>query len=613
MDSSPDGVINTTSQSVVWFTLADGNHTFYVRACDQADNWGIPASYSFSLDAVLPTIGIVSPTDGAVQNTSTVEVSWTGSDDRSGIDRYEIQMDSSSPVDVGTGPPYQFVNVPDGNHTVRVTAIDIAGNQNTSSVGVTVDTLVPLTTLSIEGTMGSNDWYVSAVNVTIISSDATSGVKSIAYNSDSGGWQVYTGPIQIVGNGVHTLLFYGEDLAGNRNQVSSIEIKIDTMQLYISFDIQDGAIFNSKSVVIPWTVHNALSGVDRFEYSLDTGAFQSLGTTSSVGLANLSEGSHALTVRVYDNAGNMAEQSITFIVDTRPPTLAFDNQNGTMFVSRPVNITWSSADGNTGIDYFEYSLDGGPFESTGDERSVSLEDVSDGNHVLTVRAYDIAGNFIEQSLTFRVDTQSPALAFAAQGAAFFNSMSFAITWTASDAVSGVDRFEYSLDYNVFVPFGTPESDSLELTNVSEGTHTLILRAYDRAGNLAEESLEFMVDIQSPTLAFNVQSGIVFSSRQVTIDWSSIDNNSGIDRFEYSLDNQAFQSLGTADLVELTNLADGTHVLTIRAFDRAGNTVEKSITFEVSTLNSSLLIVFVVLYFVAMSAVVLGRRYRAKGR
>jgi hypothetical protein len=309
----------------------------------------------------------------------------------------------------------------------------------------------------------------------------------------------------------------------------------------------------------------------------------------------------------------MAEQSITFIVDTRPPTLGFDIQNGTMFVSRPVNITWSSEDDNTGIDYFEYSLDGGPFESTGDERSVSLEDVSDGSHVLTVRAFDIAGNLIEQSLTFRVDTQSPALAFAAQGAAFFNSMSFAITWTASDAVSGVDRFEYSLDYNVFVPFGTPESDSLELTNISEGTHTLILRAYDRAGNLAEESLEFMVDIQSPTLAFNVQSGIVFSSRQVTIDWSSIDNNSGIDRFEYSLDNQAFQSLGTADLVELTNLADGTHVLTIRAFDRAGNTVEKSITFEVSTLNSSLLIVFVVLYFVAMSAVVLGRRYRAKGR
>jgi large repetitive protein len=588
MDSLPDDVIDTTSQSVIWpAALADGAHTFYIKACNQANNWGVPASYPFSLDTVQPSVGIISPTDGAIQNTSTVDMSWSGSDALSGIDHYEVQIDSGSPIILGTALSYQFVGVADGSHTLKVTAVDKAGNQNSASVSVVVDTVAPQTVLSIEGTLGSNGWYVTPVNVTITSTDATSGVKSIMYNLDSAGWQSFTAKIPISANGVHSIQFYAEDNATNRDPVSSVDIKIDTTQLYLVFNVQNGTIFNLRSVVISWTVYNNLSGLDHFEYSLDGGAFQSLGTTSSVGLGDLSEGSHVLVVKAFDNAGDVAERSITFIVDTLPPSLAFDVQNGTMFTSRPVIINWTSDDNNTGIDRFEYSLDGGVFVSNGNTTSLSLADVSDGSRILRVRAYDNAGNIAERSLSFMVDTQPPVLAFTTQGVAYFNTRSVAITWTASDAASGIDRFEYSLDNGVFMQFGTPTSVRLDLADVAEGTHFLALRAYDRGGNLAERSLTFVVDIQPPTLAFYIQNGTAFAFRPVAINWSSADSNSGIARFEYALDNAPWVTVGTSTTVNLADVSEGAHILTVRAYDRAGNIARMSVEFVVDTQPPSL--------------------------
>lgn len=586
MDSLPDNVTDTASQSVTWTPLVDGAHTFYIKACDQANNWGVPASYSFSLDTVLPSVGIISPNSGAIQNTSTIDMSWSGSDALSGIDHYEVQIDSSSPMSVGTALSYQFVSVADGSHTMKVTAVDKAGNRNSASVSVMVDTVTPSIGWLIDGTMGSNGWYATSVNVTITSSDVTSGVKSIVYNLDSAGWQTYSGPIQVAASGVHSLLFYSEDFAGNRNQ-TSLEIKIDTTQFYLVFSIQNGTIFDSNYVAISWTVHNAVSGIDHFEYVLDGGSFVPLGTVNFVGLTNLSEGSHVLTVRAFENAGNIVSQSLTFTVDTLPPSLSFDLPDGTLFSSNSVVINWISTDSNSGIDHFEYSLDGGAPGNTGNVSSVNLIGVSDGGHSLSVRAYDRAENVIERSVTFAVDTQPPALSFSSQGIAFFKSTSITISWTASDSVSGLSRFESSVDNGTLVSFGTSSSRRIDLVNVTEGSHIFTLRAYDKAGNIAEKSLALIVDLRPPTLALLIQNGTVFTSRPVTIGWLSADNGSGIDHFEFKLDSRPSATVGIETSVDLTDISEGSHALAVFAYDKAGNFARGRINFVIDTLPPSI--------------------------
>lgn len=316
VDNLPDNVVGTTSLSIVLPALADGTHEFYIKACDLANNWGNTSSYTFELDAVSPVLQLTSPTNGAIQNSSTIFVSWNGSDSLSGIDHYEIAMDGGLFVDLGGGLSHQLIGVQDGIHVIRIKAIDIAGNQKTDSVVVTVDTVAPSTEMSVNGTLGSNGWYRSEARITLNSSDWTSGVKSTRYALGTSPWQNYTARIVISESGVYALSFYAEDMAGNCHEMIRQEVMVDIQPPSVNIDIGNGTLYNSRSATIAWSSSDPTSGIDHFEYSLDSSAFKSLGNTSSVGLADLKDGSHELVIRAFDKAGNYVDNSVSFRVDT---------------------------------------------------------------------------------------------------------------------------------------------------------------------------------------------------------------------------------------------------------------------------------------------------------
>jgi len=316
-DNPPDNSIDTTSLSAVLPSLGQGTHQFYVKACDLADNWGLPSLYSFSLDFASPTLTISSPVESAIQNSSSLSVSWTGSDALSGINHYEVQLDSGTLVNVGTSSSRSFSSVPDGRHVINVRAIDNAMNIAQGIVNVTVDTVAPATSASIAGTEGLSGWFVSTVTVTLVSSDATTNVNFTRYSIGSGGWSDYTGGFSITDSGVYVVTYYSQDVAGNRNPTSTSTIKLDLEPPSLTFtDQKDGVTFTSKSVAIAWSSTDNESGISHYEYKLDSSSYQSVASTSTVGLSDLSDGQHTLTVRAIDNAGNIAEKSLTFSIDT---------------------------------------------------------------------------------------------------------------------------------------------------------------------------------------------------------------------------------------------------------------------------------------------------------
>ncbi|MBD3191163.1 MAG: hypothetical protein GF308_10985, partial [Candidatus Heimdallarchaeota archaeon] len=73
-------------------------------------------------DTTPPTIEITSPSDGATLTTSDVTIYWSGSDAGTGIDHYEIRIDSGSWVDKGTSTSHSYTGLADGGHTVDVMA-----------------------------------------------------------------------------------------------------------------------------------------------------------------------------------------------------------------------------------------------------------------------------------------------------------------------------------------------------------------------------------------------------------------------------------------------------------------------------------------------------------
>jgi hypothetical protein len=136
-----DGIwISTgTVASRLFQNVMDGTHNATVKVYDKAGNMR-EAFVGFGVDSTLPELTITDPDDGSTITSSTLTVSWTGSDPASGIDHYEVKINGRSFADVGLETSHKFDGVGDGGHTVIVRAVDVAGNLVDVKSDVHVDT-----------------------------------------------------------------------------------------------------------------------------------------------------------------------------------------------------------------------------------------------------------------------------------------------------------------------------------------------------------------------------------------------------------------------------------------------------------------------------------------
>ena len=69
------------------------------------------------------------------------------------------------------------------------------------------------------------------------------------------------------------------------------------------------------------------------------------------------------------------------------------------------DVAFEAWDLMSGLDHCEVAVDGGDFSEQ--TSPYSLPALGDGEHTVTVRAYDVAGNFREEVCTVYIDTEPP--------------------------------------------------------------------------------------------------------------------------------------------------------------------------------------------------------------
>ncbi len=93
------------------------------------------------------------------------------------------------------------------------------------------DMLPPTTTVSLTGTPGLHGWFISSVTATLAATDVGSGVADTYYSLDGAATTTVVGQagatIPITTEGVHTLLYYSVDVAGNVEPLRSTTVRID--------------------------------------------------------------------------------------------------------------------------------------------------------------------------------------------------------------------------------------------------------------------------------------------------------------------------------------------------------------------------------------------------
>lgn len=190
-------------------------------------------------------------------------------------------------------------------------------------------------------------------------------------------------------------------------------------------------------------------------------------------------------------------QSLTLRVilhpDTTRPIVTIESPTSQSFQTGNVLVRANATDNYyvTRLEFFR-DQEATPFlvRTTSATAWTTFPTVPDGQHTVTVRAYDRTGNVGERTLAFTVDTQkpiavieSPANGETVQGVA-------TIRLRAEDA-SGIDRADVVLDNDYNFPIARVGSCgesvcrftvSWDTSTVATGPHALKVRAFDRAGN-----------------------------------------------------------------------------------------------------------------------------------
>lgn len=246
--------------------------------------------------------------------TSPVQVTLTATDDLSGVASIEYRLDGG-PWGTYAGP---FNVTGNATHALEFYSTDRAGNvEEIQGVtipigGPTPPEEPPQSHLALEGASGSGGWYVSSVTVSLSASSPSGLTVTLTFRLDGGAWQSYEGPFQL-DDGRHQLEYFASDSRGAEESTRSADIWVDT-QAPLIHQVTPSDVVTATEVTIQWTATDDVSGIARYEISVDGGPWTDVGPESAFRL-QLEAGTHHVAIKIVDQAGNLAVSGTTFVVD----------------------------------------------------------------------------------------------------------------------------------------------------------------------------------------------------------------------------------------------------------------------------------------------------------
>jgi hypothetical protein len=233
--------------------------------------------------------------------------------------------------------------------------------------------------------------------------------------------------------------------------------------------------------------YGALDTVAPYSVSLNTGA--------------LTNGSHTVQARARDAAGNVRTSSlVTFNVsnvtaaDTTPPNVAVTSPTSGQTVSGTINAAATASD-NVGVAGVRFLIDGAQqgSEDTAAPYTASINTtaLTNGNHTITARARDAAGNVrTSTAVTFAVSNSSSGtdstppnvtLTSPANGSTISGLVVATASATDNVRVVGV---QFLIDGKAYgaEDRAAPFNATIHTSLLTTGAHTIAATARDAAGN-----------------------------------------------------------------------------------------------------------------------------------
>ncbi|HEY4552896.1 MAG TPA: Ig-like domain-containing protein [Bacillaceae bacterium] len=396
----------------------------------------------------------------------------------------------------------------EGTHTVTITATDSSGNVGKASSTYTVDDTPPmiLTKLADGGVYSAHALRDIATNYYTIEEPHLDKVQADELN---------------LTDGTHTAVVTAVDKAGNTSE-KSITYTVDNIAPAISFAFEDGGFYTS----------DRFSAFDPYYHITDGNLDNS---TIEADVPGLSEGTHSVTVKAGDKAGNHGSATASYTIDDTAPDVSIHLEDGKYYSEEALRAIGEFYEAS---DLHLLSVDANGFGTT------------DGRHRGSVTATDKAGNTTVKTVQYHVDTIAPVIVIDEEKLADGG-------YYQSGYLEKLKDFYRADDANLAEVTATP----LEM---EDGTYIFTITAVDKAGNSSVKTIRYTVDNIAPDISFNLEQNGIYRSDQLSEDYFAVQDANGVISI-------------TADRLATS---EGTHILAVTAMDAAGNHATRTITYTV---------------------------------
>ncbi len=477
------------------------------------------------------------PSQGSTACSLPVNFSWQGTDDTPIGITYSYRIDNSDWSGWSASNSVSFASLPDGPHTFEVKARDGSGNEDPTPARC--DFLLD-TTAPVISQVTPNAGRTSAIITWVTNEGATSqvlyGPTDALGQATYINWVYKTNHAVTITNLLPNTTYYYQvrslDKCGyeSTSELFALTTALDTT----SPDTQITSGPSPNSIVCSLPVTFTFTGGDdstpvsllTYAYRVDGGAWSDFSASTTASITELTSGPHTFEVRAKDVSGNEDDTPAarSFVVMLDPAVISNVQSN---VAQMQCTITWTTNVPCTSkVLYGEtasYGLESPEYGSLVTSHSVVINGLDPGKtYHYAVRSKDSCGREVisgDHTFTTPPDTGEPNTWFTSgpSEGGLVCSTSQQFCWSGSDTLTPTDQLTYSYKLDSG-SWSTPTPETCRtFTSLTEGTHTLYVRAHDTSGNVDSSPAQrtFRVDLSTGTISnVNAAAGSV----EATVVW-----------------------------------------------------------------------------------------------